>query len=74
LKFLTALTASSSMPMSTVNFVRDAAIELIIDILGHLKDRVVSVLGGISNQMLSEPADKQFVDDFCRWMGPLQGY
>jgi hypothetical protein len=70
--FLTALASSSSIPLSTVDFVRNSAKELVHDILRFLKAQTESVLiaSGVDT---GSPSVKGLLSDFDGWMDPFQG-
>jgi hypothetical protein len=70
--FLTALASSSSIPLSTVDFVRNSAKELVHDILRFLKAHTESVLiaSGVDT---GSPSVTGLLSNFDGWMDPFQG-
>jgi hypothetical protein len=69
--FLTALASSSSIPLSTIDFSRNSAKELVHDILRFLKAQTESVLiaSGVDT---GSPSVKGLLSDFDGWMDPFQ--
>ena len=73
LKFLLALSSSSSISESAVDFVRNSTQGLIEDILRFLKDRVISTFMSIVGSTRSSPELKELLKDFDGWMSPFKG-
>ena len=73
LKFLLALSSSSSISESAVDFVRNSTQGLIGDILGFLKDRVFSTFLSVVGSTCSSPELKELLKDFDGWMNPFKG-
>ena len=67
-KFLMTLTASNSIPLSTTNFVKNSAKELVQDILTYLEFRTLQVLkkAGVD----TDPDSIQLMHEFNGWKDP----
>ena len=70
-KFLMILTASKSIPLSTTNFVKNSAKELVQDILTYLEFRTLQVLkkAGVD----TDPDSIQLMHEFNGWKDPFNG-
>jgi len=73
LKFLMALMASNSLPLSAVEFIRNSAQELIKDIVNFLKCRVMEVLQHSHLDMNTLVGFHELVNDFDGWQNPFYG-
>lgn len=66
LKFLLALVASNSLPLTTVNFIRNSAQELVNDILSYFKKKCIQAMESTGIVADTSPVFRQLLDDFDR--------
>ena len=66
LKFLLALVASNSVPLTTVNFIRNSAQELVNDILSYFKKKCIQAMESTGIVADTSPVFRQLLDDFDR--------
>jgi hypothetical protein len=73
LKFIMGLSASCSLPLSAVDFVRRSTAELVRDILQYLKSRVVELLKKVGGDILVQSEVSDLLHDFDCWNNPFKG-
>ena len=70
-KFLMTLTASNSVSLSTTEFVKNAAIEMIQDIVSYLESRTKLVLTNAG--LNDDPEVRVLMQEFNGWKNPFTG-
>ena len=73
LKFVLSLASSSSVPWSTVEFVKNSTQELIKDILAYLKGRVTKTLISLTSNANMSCELSELLADFDGWSNPFRG-
>jgi hypothetical protein len=68
-----SLASSSSVSLSTVEFVKNSAQELIKDILAYLKDRVVKTFNSFTSNANISCELNELLADFDGWSNPFRG-
>jgi len=73
LKFLLALMASNALPLSTIEFVKNSVQDLIRDIVGFLRSKVIKVIDSLCPDGRSVPVFQDLLTDFDGWKNPFYG-